>query len=70
MTTTCPLVPLDTWVTAECPARIDISGGWSDTPPITYEHGGAVLNAAIRLDDKVCMLVVAQVLLWIYSQRG
>ncbi|KAI0236301.1 L-fucose kinase [Lamellibrachia satsuma] len=52
MTTACPLVPLDTWVTAECPARIDISGGWSDTPPITYEHGGAVLNAAIRLDDK------------------
>ncbi|KAK2190909.1 hypothetical protein NP493_65g05009 [Ridgeia piscesae] len=51
-TTACPPAPLDTWVTAECPARIDISGGWSDTPPITYEHGGAVLNAAISLDGK------------------
>ena len=39
-------------VTVECPARIDIAGGWSDTPPITYEHGGAVINAAILLDDK------------------
>lgn len=37
-------------VTVECPARIDIAGGWSDTPPITYEHGGAVINAAILVD--------------------
>ena len=37
-------------VTVECPARIDIAGGWSDTPPITYEHGGAVVNAAILVD--------------------
>ena len=22
--------------------RIDLAGGWSDTPPICYEHGGAV----------------------------
>ena len=41
------------WVIAQCPARIDISGGWSDTPPITYEHGGAVTNAAILLDGQV-----------------
>ena len=39
-------------VTVECPARIDIAGGWSDTPPITYEHGGAVINAAILVDGK------------------
>ena len=44
--------PLTGWVTVECPARIDIAGGWSDTPPITYEHGGAVINAAILLDGK------------------
>ena len=33
-------VPVGTWVIAECPARVDLSGAWSDTPPITYEHGG------------------------------
>ena len=41
------------WVTAECPARIDVAGGWSDTPPITYEHGGAVVDAAITVDGQV-----------------
>ena len=25
------------WVTATAPARVDLAGGWSDTPPITYE---------------------------------
>lgn len=32
------------------PARIDLGGGWTDTPPIAYELGGAVTNVAIRLD--------------------
>ncbi|XP_014671996.1 PREDICTED: L-fucose kinase-like [Priapulus caudatus] len=40
------------WVTAECPARLDLSGGWTDTPPITYEHGGAVTNVAILVDGR------------------
>ncbi|KAM4614483.1 L-fucose kinase [Discoglossus pictus] len=40
------------WVSAECPARIDMSGGWSDTPPITYEHGGAVVNVAVLVDGQ------------------
>ena len=40
------------WVKSECPARIDVAGGWSDTPPITYEHGGAVLDAAITVDGQ------------------
>lgn len=47
------LPTMEKWVTAECCARADIAGGWSDTPPITYEHGGAVLNAAIMIDGKV-----------------
>ena len=34
-------------------ARIDLSGGWSDTPPITYEQGGAVLNVAVKLNGQV-----------------
>ena len=45
-------VPMGCWVIAECPARLDLSGGWSDTPPITYEHGGAVITLGIRVDDK------------------
>ncbi|XP_052231243.1 L-fucose kinase-like isoform X2 [Dreissena polymorpha] len=40
------------WVMVECPARIDIAGGWSDTPPITYEHGGAVVTAALLVQGK------------------
>ena len=34
-------------------ARVDLAGGWSDTPPITYEHGGVVVNAAVKIDGKV-----------------
>ncbi|XP_005345726.1 L-fucose kinase isoform X1 [Microtus ochrogaster] len=40
------------WVMAECPARVDFSGGWSDTPPIAYELGGAVLGLAVRVDGR------------------
>ena len=31
----------------ERPLRIDLAGGWSDTPPICNERGGAVLNVAV-----------------------
>ena len=41
------------WIIGKRPARADIAGGWSDTPPISYEHGGAVTNAAILVDGKV-----------------
>jgi fucokinase len=27
--------PLGKWVIADCPVRVDLAGGWSDTPPIT-----------------------------------
>ncbi|KAM4833721.1 L-fucose kinase [Thomomys bottae] len=40
------------WVMAECPARVDFSGGWSDTPPIAYEFGGAVLGLAVQVDGR------------------
>ena len=38
------------WIHAAAPARIDLAGGWSDTPPITFEHGGVVVNMAVKLD--------------------
>lgn len=44
--------PLNTWVVATAPARIDLAGGWSDTPPICVEHGGAVCNIAVTLDGQ------------------
>lgn len=44
--------PINTWVKATCPARIDFSGGWSDTPPISYENGGKVTNMAVKVDGK------------------
>ncbi|XP_059402510.1 L-fucose kinase-like isoform X2 [Carassius carassius] len=44
--------PLGEWQEVECPARLDLSGGWSDTPPIAFENGGLVINVAIRMDGK------------------
>ena len=39
-------------VTVERPLRIDLAGGWSDTPPICNEMGGTVLNAAVTLNGE------------------
>lgn len=39
-------------VRVELPLRIDLAGGWSDTPPICYEQGGCVLNAAVTLEGR------------------
>lgn len=36
--------------TIEKPLRIDLAGGWSDTPPICNEKGGCVLNVAVALN--------------------
>ena len=36
-------------VDVRLPARVNWGGGWTDTPPYCNEHGGVVLNAAIRL---------------------
>uniref|UniRef100_A0A8C1KEU1 Fucose kinase n=1 Tax=Cyprinus carpio TaxID=7962 RepID=A0A8C1KEU1_CYPCA len=44
--------PMGEWQEVECPARLDLSGGWSDTPPIAFEHGGLVVNVAIKVDGK------------------
>jgi fucokinase len=38
-------------VLVEAPARIDLGGGWSDTPPFCLDWGGTVLNIAILLND-------------------
>lgn len=42
------------WVEACSPARLDLAGAWSDTPPITYEcsGGSCVTNVAILVNEK------------------
>ncbi|MFM2092102.1 MAG: hypothetical protein RLZZ127_2591 [Planctomycetota bacterium] len=34
------------------PARVDLAGGWSDTPPYALEHPAAVLNLAVLVDGR------------------
>lgn len=38
--------------TVKLPLRVNWGGGWSDTPPYCNEHGGTVLNIAIRLNGE------------------
>ena len=42
-------LPVGASVTSRAAARIDLAGGWTDTPPISYESGGAVVNAAVTV---------------------
>ncbi len=46
------------WVTT--PVRLDFGGGWSDTPPISTEVGGTVINAAITLNGQYPVQVMAK----------
>ncbi len=34
------------------PARIDLAGGWTDTPPICNDSGGLVINVGIKLSGR------------------
>ena len=42
----------DEIVWGRAPARLDLGGGWSDTPPYSLENGGSVLNAAVDLNGQ------------------
>ena len=50
----CPRVKLrsDEIVWGRAPARLDTGGGWTDTPPYSLEHGGAVVNTAVNLNGQ------------------
>jgi len=50
----------DQVVWATTPVRIDFAGGWSDTPPICTEQGGAVINAAVTLNGQYPVQVMAK----------
>lgn len=45
-------VKLDQIVWARSPVRLDLAGGWTDTPPYTNRYGGAVLNVAVDLNGQ------------------
>ncbi|HSW44427.1 MAG TPA: L-fucokinase [Phycisphaerae bacterium] len=42
----------DEIVWGRVPARLDLGGGWTDTPPYSLEFGGCVLNAAVNLNGQ------------------
>lgn len=42
----------DQIVWGRSPLRIDIGGGWSDTPPYCFINGGAVVNVAIEINGQ------------------
>jgi galactokinase/mevalonate kinase-like predicted kinase len=42
----------DQIVWARSPVRLDLAGGWSDTPPYCLEHGGKVVNVAVDLNGQ------------------
>ncbi|MHC4983561.1 MAG: fucose pyrophosphorylase domain-containing protein [Planctomycetota bacterium] len=42
--------------------RLDLAGGWSDTPPYALEHGGCVINAAVNLNSQPPIQCFARVI--------
>jgi galactokinase/mevalonate kinase-like predicted kinase len=42
----------DQIVWARSPARLDLAGGWSDTPPYCLQSGGSVVNIAVNLNGQ------------------
>jgi galactokinase/mevalonate kinase-like predicted kinase len=45
-------VKSDQIVWARSPVRLDLAGGWTDTPPFTLREGGEVVNLAVNLNDQ------------------
>ncbi len=52
----------DEIIWGRAPARLDLGGGWSDTPPYSLEHGGCVINAAVDLNGQPPIHVYAKVI--------
>lgn len=58
----CPRLDVqeDQIVWARAPLRLDLAGGWSDTPPYCLLHGGKVLNVAVDLNGQPPVQVFAR----------
>jgi fucokinase len=50
----------DQAVWTSMPVRVDLAGGWSDTPPICNAVGGSVVNVAVTLRGQLPVQVVAK----------
>ena len=50
----------DQIVWGRAPARVDLAGGWTDTPPYCLEHGGSVVNIALDLNGQPPVQVFAR----------
>ncbi len=52
----------DEIVWGRAPARLDLGGGWTDTPPYALERGGCVINAAADLNGQAPIQAYARVI--------
>jgi len=52
----------DEIVWARAPARLDVGGGWTDTPPYSLEYGGCVINAAVNLNGQPPIQAYARII--------
>jgi galactokinase/mevalonate kinase-like predicted kinase len=52
----------DEIVWGRAPARLDLGGGWTDTPPYSLEYGGCVINAAVNLNGQPPIQAYARVI--------
>ena len=50
----------DQIVWGRSPVRLDLAGGWTDTPPYCLEHGGRVVNVAVDLNGQPPIQVFAK----------
>jgi galactokinase/mevalonate kinase-like predicted kinase len=50
----------DQIVWARSPVRLDLAGGWTDTPPYCIEYGGNVLNVAVDINGQPPIQVFAK----------
>jgi galactokinase/mevalonate kinase-like predicted kinase len=50
----------DQIVWGRSPVRLDLAGGWTDTPPYCLEHGGRVVNVAADLNGQPPIQVFAR----------
>jgi hypothetical protein len=50
----------DQIVWGRSPARLDLAGGWTDTPPYCIEYGGRVVNVAVDLNGQPPIQVFAK----------
>lgn len=50
----------DQIVWARSPIRLDLAGGWTDTPPYCMNYGGRVINVAVELNGQPPIQVYAK----------